>query len=263
MKHPTVFLMYHELEVAGACLCQSDPGYLRYVLKSSDFEAQMQFLKTSGWRGCSVGDVLGSTAKGGVAITFDDGSETDLLYAAPLLRELQFGATFYITTGFLGRRGNLSKGQLRKLSDLGFEIGSHSMTHAYLTELNQTSLDRELLDSKAQLEDIVGKRVEHLSCPGGRFDRRTIEAARRIGYRSLTTSRAHTNSASTNHFSLGRVPIRRGTGLDTFAAFCRGRGLRRMAFQDTLRSAARIALGNSSYDRVRAALMSRGGRGGE
>ena len=70
-----------------------------------------------------------------VCITFDDGCETDLLAAAPILKEFGFGATFYITVGFLGKPGYLSEAQVRNLSALGFEIGCHSLTHPYLPTL--------------------------------------------------------------------------------------------------------------------------------
>jgi len=42
------------------------------------------------------------------------------------------------------------------------------MTHAYLTDLDDRGLQREIADAKAQLEEILGKTVEHFSCPGGR-----------------------------------------------------------------------------------------------
>ena len=45
-----------------------------------------------------------------VCITFDDGCETDLIAAAPVLRESGFSATFYLTAGFLGTPGYLDRG---------------------------------------------------------------------------------------------------------------------------------------------------------
>jgi len=45
------FLMYHELELAGRKLCQSEPGYVRYILPLENFRSQMECLKQSGFRG--------------------------------------------------------------------------------------------------------------------------------------------------------------------------------------------------------------------
>jgi hypothetical protein len=34
------FLMYHELELAGRKLCQSEPGYVRYILPLEAFRSR-------------------------------------------------------------------------------------------------------------------------------------------------------------------------------------------------------------------------------
>src|SRR5277367_6792575 len=103
MAQPSiVFLMYHELELPGRPLCRSDAGYVRYVLPQGAFQSQAQWLRTNGWRGLCVSEALNYPGEKSVAITFDDGSETDLLTAAPILKAHGFNATFYITAGFIG-----------------------------------------------------------------------------------------------------------------------------------------------------------------
>src|SRR5215472_9418048 len=113
---PIVYLMYHELELPRRPLCQSEPGYVRYIVHESNFREQIQALKTMAYRGLSVPEALSGSSRPAVAITFDDGCETDLLAAAPLLKEAGFGATFYITVGFMGKPGYLTAKQLRELS---------------------------------------------------------------------------------------------------------------------------------------------------
>ena len=153
-QQSVVFLMYHELEMPGRPLRHSHPGYVRYVLRTADFERQMEFLRKEGWSGLSVGQAIRFSHEKSVAITFDDGSETDLLCAAPVLRELGFGATFYVTSSWVGLPGYLNPAQLRELSSLGFEIGCHSMSHAYLTDVDENGLRREIVESKSALEQI-------------------------------------------------------------------------------------------------------------
>jgi peptidoglycan/xylan/chitin deacetylase (PgdA/CDA1 family) len=251
-----VFLMYHELERPGRPLCQSEPGYVRYILGEPDFRDQMQWLKAEGWQGLSVGQALGYPEGQSVAITFDDGCETDLLLAAPILRETKNNATFYVTAGFLGWPGYLSPAQLRELSGLGFEIGCHSMTHAYLNDLDESGLRREIVEAKRRIEDIIGKPVEHFSCPGGRCDDRAVEVARNAGYRSMANSRVGANSISTDQFQLARVAILRGTTPQVFGEICRDRGLWRSQASKSLRDYAKTVLGNSLYDRCRRLLLS-------
>jgi peptidoglycan/xylan/chitin deacetylase (PgdA/CDA1 family) len=254
-KAGTVFLMYHELELPGRPLCQTEPGYVRYILRCSEFEAQMQTLQAAGWHGVNVSSALQYAASKEVALTFDDGCETDLLAAAPLLIRLGFGATFYVTAGFIGTPGYLSPAQLRELSGAGFEIGCHSMTHTYLTDLDRAGLHREMVTAKLNLERIIGKAVEHFSCPGGRWSRDVVEVARQAGYRSVAHSEVRANSASTDPLALGRIAIMRGTSLPEFMKICRGETLWRRSASDTLRTQARKFLGNRWYDRIRGAVL--------
>jgi peptidoglycan/xylan/chitin deacetylase (PgdA/CDA1 family) len=267
MSTPSIiYLMYHELEIPGRGLCSSEPGYARYVLLEREFREQIEFLKANGYPGLSAGQALAfpegpnisANACTNICITFDDGSETDLLAAAPILHRAGFGATFYITAGWLGKSGHLSAVQLKELGAQGFEIGCHSMTHPMLTDLDEAGLRREIADAKSQLEQIVGKPVEHFSCPGGRYDHRVVTIARAAGYRSVATSRIHANSPGTDAFALGRVAVLRGTTVKDFSAICSGGALRRLRAEGTLRDAAKQLLGNSFYDRVREVLL--GGR---
>jgi len=256
-KHSTVFLMYHELEIPGRRLCQPEPGYVRYVLPEPAFRAQMDYLKTHGWQGLSVSQALAFPEGRNVTITFDDGCETDLLAAAPILRQAGFNATFFITCGRLGKPGYLSVAQLKEISGRGFEIGCHSMTHPYLTDLEEKDLRHEIYDAKSQLEQIIGRPVDHFSCPGGRCDQRVVTVARAAGYRTLSTSRIQANSADTDVFALGRVAILRDVSLSAFAAICEGAPLSRMRTLSAFREAVRQILGNSLYEQLRATLLRR------
>jgi peptidoglycan/xylan/chitin deacetylase (PgdA/CDA1 family) len=254
-KQSIVFLMYHELEIPGRSLCQTEAGYVRYVLPERDFRAQIEYLKENGWQGLSVGQALGFPGACSVAITFDDGCETDLLAAAPILLHARFKATFFITCGRLGTSGYLSFTQLRELSQLGFEIGCHSMTHAYLTDLDENGMRYEISDAKSKLEQIIGRSVDHFSCPGGRCDRRVLTVARAAGYRTVATSRIQANSKHTDVLGLGRVAMLRDVSLSTFAEICSGSKLSRMRVNSAIREAAKQILGNTLYDRVRSTLL--------
>jgi len=250
-----VFLMYHELELPGRPLVQSEPGYVRYILREATFRSQMDWLGKNGWRGLNVTEALTSTEERSVAITFDDGCETDLLAAAPILREAGFHATFYVTAGFLDRPGYLSSPQLRELISSGFEIGCHSMTHAYLNNLDPQQLHSEIVAARSKLEDIIGSKVEHFSCPGGRYNEPALALAKQAGYRSFATSRAHINRRSTDPFQLGRVAVMRDTSQPAFEKICAGENLWRIRLSESLRTSVRKTIGNALYDRVRTAML--------
>ena len=251
----TVFLMYHELALPGRALCHPEPGYTRYAVTVSEFGNQMEKLARDGWRGKNVSQAIQSFDDGSVCITFDDGSETDLLCAAPLLQKAAFGATFYITAGFLGKSGYLSESQLRRLSTLGFEIGCHSQTHPYLTDINSCRLHEETKGAKERLEQIIGVPVDHFSCPGGRWNQRVVEAVKAAGFHTMATSRTGMNFAGTDRFALARIAVQESTTVEGLIRTCRGRGLGWAQFQEKARATIKSVLGNSAYDSLRALML--------
>jgi peptidoglycan/xylan/chitin deacetylase (PgdA/CDA1 family) len=202
-----------------------------------------------------VGEAIQYPARPAVCITFDDGCETDLVAAAPLLSELNFHATFYLTAGFIGSPGYLSVAQARQLHSFGFEIGCHSMTHPYLSDLPDAQLQHEIVDAKAKIEQVIGHAIDHFSCPGGRYDQRTLETARRAGFRTVATSRFHANTDRTDYYQLGRVAMLRAAPLEQFAETCHGRGLWQLRMRDRVRHGVQRILGNRGYDRLRSAVL--------
>ncbi len=247
----TIYLMYHELEVEGRGLCQSEPGYVRYVVRERDFREQTNWLRSAGIRGLSVSEALDPKMASGVVITFDDGCESDLVVAAPILQAANFRATFYITVGFLGRTGYMVPRQVRELSDAGFEIGCHSMTHAYLNNLGEAELKREIADAKSQLEEMIGRPVLHFSCPGGRWSAKAAEVARLAGYGSVATSEIAANPSDSDPYRLARVAVMRGLTLNAFHDLCRGRGLWQRQLRNFVQTTAHQLLGKALYDRLR------------
>lgn len=80
----------------------------------------------------------------------------------------------------------LSAEQLKELSDKGFEIGSHGMTHSLLIAdyMNEEKALNELQKSKQWLEAVTGKPVTAYCFPAGRYNVKMIELAKQVGYTS-------------------------------------------------------------------------------
>ena len=252
----TVCLMYHEIEIPGRDLCDADPGYARYAVSIDNFRAQMQFLKDSHRPGISVSQMLADSGNG-VALTFDDGCETDLTTAAPILSDLGFHATFYLTLGFLGKRGFMSRQQARELGEAGFEIGCHSRTHPYLTDLDDAAVEDEISGAKKDLEEIVGRPVAHFSCPGGRWDERVVRTAKQAGFKSVATSQIGINGAKTDRYSLARIAVTRDVAVADFGAICSGSALWSKGLRSRGLQFAKRVMGNATYNRVRSALLNK------
>jgi hypothetical protein len=115
-----------------------------------------------------------------VTTSWDDGHPLDLRLAE-VLAAAGVAGTFYVPLSY-PPMPRLSAEELRKLSAMGFEIGSHTMTHALLSDVPEADARRELVDSKHALEDIIGAQVSALCYPCGKFNRRAMRLVREAGY---------------------------------------------------------------------------------
>jgi len=123
-----------------------------------------------------------------VSLTFDDGWESDYTIAFPVLKKYNINATFFITTGWIDQKGFLKASWIKEMSDSGMEIGSHTVTHPYLTELSKKKVYDEFRTSKNVLEDMLGREITGVSIPGGAYNRKIIEIAQEVGYKYVATS---------------------------------------------------------------------------
>jgi peptidoglycan/xylan/chitin deacetylase (PgdA/CDA1 family) len=252
-----VYLMYHEIKRPDRDLCQSAPGAIRYAVTEINFCEQLALLNVRGFRALSVSGALVSADCGpSVAITFDDGCETDLTVGVPALERFGFSAKFYIVSGWIGRPGYLSGTQLRELSDRGFEVGCHSRTHANLSTLDAAGLYEEVAVAKAEIEEIVGRKVEDFSCPGGFWSQRVARVAATAGFVTVATSRIASNSPSTDRYRLARVAMYRNVALAQFEQICAGKGIFLRRNAQSFLDGAKMLLGDSFYRRVRTMMLS-------
>ena len=70
---------------------------------------------------------------------------------------------------------------VKKISDAGHEIGTHSATHPYMSTLDKSAIERELTTSKQAIESITGKTVEVFRPPYGDYDDLLIDTAFSLG----------------------------------------------------------------------------------
>jgi peptidoglycan/xylan/chitin deacetylase (PgdA/CDA1 family) len=85
--------------------------------------------------------------------------------------------------------GLMSWQQIRELGAQGHEIGSHSLTHPLLTDLDAEQLQREVVQSRSQLAAAVGCEVASFCYPNGSYDARALQAVQAAGYTCAVTTR--------------------------------------------------------------------------
>ncbi len=161
----------------------------------------------------------------GFMLTFDDGYSDNLTFAAPLLASLGIPFTVFVTTGPVkGRKaGFLTPDDLRALDKVpGATIGAHGVTHARLAQCDDKKLKKELIESKACLEDLLGHPVVSLSYPHGSVNLRVRDAAEDAGFRIGATSRFDINQPDRDPLLLCRTDIWSGDSDSVFSGKLEG-----------------------------------------
>lgn len=79
--------------------------------------------------------------------------------------------------------------QVADLARRGHEIGSHTLSHALLPQLDGESLARELSESRMKIHRNIGQGPAGIAYPNGDYDQRTVAAAAASGYDYALTTR--------------------------------------------------------------------------
>jgi len=189
--HGPVGILLHSITDRHALHCS--------YYSPSRFESLIARLSGEGFTFATVGTIASLTENESarcIAMTFDDGFANFFTNALPICEHHGVAVTVFCVAGFLGKssswdslpkQSHLTSSQIRQISSLGHEIGSHTLTHANLTLLSDKDLATELSVSKKILEDITGTSVTSLSFPFGRVNRRVWEAAQRAGFVAATS----------------------------------------------------------------------------
>ncbi len=144
----------------------------QYNVHPERFAEQMKWLSDRGYSTITVADLARAIREGisvparPVILTFDDGYRDVYENAFPILQKYGYTATFYIVGETIDKAGNLSTSELLELVAAGWEIGSHSMTHADLNE--DDNWEHEIYNSRIILEEKLGVEVFTFAYPYGR-----------------------------------------------------------------------------------------------
>ena len=102
--------MYHHIQSAEAAKARNQVGL---TVRTVDFRAQMQYLKDKSYVVISMQDLLNFFEQGikpsvkSILLTFDDGYDDFYLDAYPVLREFNYPATVFISTGLMNNANYL------------------------------------------------------------------------------------------------------------------------------------------------------------
>jgi peptidoglycan/xylan/chitin deacetylase (PgdA/CDA1 family) len=103
--------------------------------------------------------------------------------------------------------GMLRWADLRSLRAGGHEVGSHSRSHPLLPLCSDRELERELAQSKLEIEREVGGTVSSFCYPNGSWDPRVLDAVVRSGYARAVTTQHGWNARGAAMFALRRCDL--------------------------------------------------------
>lgn len=115
--------------------------------------------------------------------SWDDGHPNDFR-VADLLQKYDLPGTFYIprTSEF----GTMSEPAISELGSR-FEIGAHTLNHVVLTQTDDSTANREIADSKAWLENLLGADCTVFCYPQGKFRKVHLSYVREAGFLGART----------------------------------------------------------------------------
>jgi peptidoglycan/xylan/chitin deacetylase (PgdA/CDA1 family) len=124
-----------------------------------------------------------------VVLTFDDAWADNHAHALGPLSRHRLPATLFAPSRLLGTPGYMTRSQLLEMDAGGVIIGAHSRTHPDLRVCSDRELEREVLGSKEDLEDLLGKPVTSFAYPTGLIDDRVVAAVRAADFTAAVTTR--------------------------------------------------------------------------
>lgn len=207
-------LLYHSIP---------DQAYAenRYQVTAATFERQMQLLRRWGYRTISIQELVDHLYTGyalpprPIVITFDDGYQNVFDIAFPIMQRNGFTGTVYIVANRLNAEGFMHADQLNTLVQAGWEVGSHGMTHTNLT-LNHDQVRREILQSRLDLNQALGIKVNSFAYPFGEVDPYISSKVYDYGYRSAVGVGNLIVHSSGTVFNLSRREVRADAAMGDF-----------------------------------------------
>ena len=167
-----------------------------------------------------------------VAIHFDDCYRDILTNGAPILKALSVPACAFINSGFVDTCRSfphdakypftyemLRSCDIQAWSNLGFEVGAHTVNHVDLGKCTMETAKREIVECGENLRKIIGKPVDLFSFPFGRLDNISgpmAQVVQNAGYVALFSAYGGSIRSRTNPYDIPRA----GAHYESSPAYC-------------------------------------------
>ena len=112
-------------------------------------------------------------------------------------------------------RQALNMAEMKEMME-SVDFQPHTRFHPILPRCTETECNHEILESKADLEKLLGSECFHFSYPNGDYTEREIEIVKTSGFRSARTTDIGWNTLNTPPYRLKAIPITDDAGLTRF-----------------------------------------------
>ncbi|MGL4976554.1 MAG: polysaccharide deacetylase family protein [Cetobacterium sp.] len=221
-KYEMPVIMYHRV-----IKDESEKGVHGTYVTVKQFEEQMKYLKNKGYETITFKDLLNNRYKQRfdkdkkwIMLTFDDGYKDNYENAFPILKKYQFKGIIYILDGIkynkwdVDDRNNPEKEfslmnveELLEMQKYGIEFGGHTSTHPKLAELSLENVKKEIILSKNNIENLIGKELLSFAYPYGNLNEDVKKVAQESGYQFAVATDSGSITFSDDLFEIRRVGI--------------------------------------------------------
>lgn len=208
----TPILMYHHIRKPAS----KNKTEAALDVSPSNFEEQMTYLFAKGYKTISLEELLTSSWEKKFVITFDDGYKDVIENAYPILKRFDFKAMVFLIANDIGKEGYLNWPDIKILEKAGWSFGSHTLTHRNLLSLTEEEAEKEIAQSKEELDYKLKNPVNFFSYPAGKFNQDIIKIVKNAGYKGAVTTLNGKDNKIENIYQLKRIRI---NGQDTLEAF--------------------------------------------
>ena len=214
---PVPILMYHAISPAPA-----DTPYPDLFVPEAEFEDQMEWLAQQGFHGVTLDQVFSAwtdgepIAENPVVISFDDGLRSQYVGARPILEQLEWPAVLNLKVESIDQ-GEMTEAMVEELVAAGWEIDSHTISHADVSDLDGEELRAEVAGSRRELIERFGEPVDFFAYPAGAYDADAVEAVEAAGYLGAVTTDPGLASAE-EPYTLKRLRVAGSDGAEGLEA---------------------------------------------